>query len=62
MKVEQGTVMVEVGPDIPIYVVSFYAPDRRKSRALYVVSVDRRNGRIEDFTDTRTLIRAGPVR
>jgi hypothetical protein len=59
MKVEQGTVMVEVGPDIPIYVVSFYASDQRKSRPLYVVSVDRRNGRIESFTDTKTLIPVG---
>ena len=51
--------MVEVEPDIPIYIVSFHAPDQRKSRPLYVVSVDRRNGRIESFTDTSKLIPVG---
>jgi len=51
--------MVEVGPDIPIHVVSFYAPNQRKSRALYVVGVDQRNGRIEYFTDTSKLIPVG---
>ncbi len=59
VKVVQGTVMVEVGPDIPIHVVSFYAPNQRKSRALYVVGVDQRNGRIEYFTDTSKLIPVG---
>jgi hypothetical protein len=35
VKLKEGTVNVEVGPDIPMYIVSFYVPDLRKCGPLY---------------------------
>lgn len=58
-KVSEGTVIVEVDAEVPIYVVAFYAPGHRRSNPLYQVSINRRTGTIEDFTDSRTLIPAG---
>lgn len=57
-KIEEGTINVEVGPDVPIYSVSFYAPNESKSQQLYSMGINRWTGIIEDFTDPKRLIPA----
>ena len=57
IKVKKGTLMVEAGPDILLYAVSFYAPDRRKAIPLYTVSISPQTGKIYDFTDTHIIHR-----
>jgi len=49
--ISERVVALEVEPSYRIWRIEFTAP-RRKS-PLYTVSVDQRNGRVEDFTDHR---------
>jgi hypothetical protein len=59
VKISKGATIVEVDPEVPIYVVAFYTPGHSKLNPRFQISVNRRTGEIEDFTDSRTLIPAG---
>ena len=50
-------IILEFMPEIPIYAVSFYAPDPRRSIPLYRVFVRRDTGKVYDFIDTHIIRR-----
>jgi hypothetical protein len=50
-------IILEFMLEIPIYAVSFYAPDPRRSIPLYEVFVRRDTGKVYDFIDTHIIRR-----
>ena len=59
IRVVEDEIILEFRPEVPVYAVSFYAPDRRRSIPLYSVFIHRRTGKIYSFTDTHIIIRGG---
>jgi hypothetical protein len=56
--IEADETIVEVGPNVPTYVVSFNTSPKATKAAVFVVVIDRRNGAVQEFIDTRKLIPA----
>lgn len=54
VEVSESTVISELQPDIPVYVISFNDPDRRRRLPAYEVNVIRDTGQVHAFGDFRT--------
>jgi hypothetical protein len=59
IRVIEDEIIIEFRPEIPIYAVSFYSPDPRRSIPLYSVFVHHETGKVYDFIDTHRIIRGG---
>jgi hypothetical protein len=55
--VAEDEIILEFRPAVPIYAVSIYAPDPRRSIPLYRVFIYRDTGKVYDFIDTHRIIR-----
>jgi hypothetical protein len=54
--VGHGATPGEVTPERPLFVVSFYPPEKDKRSAIYQVTVEKRAGKVESFSDYRMTI------
>ena len=57
ISVIRDEIILEFMPEIPIYAVSFYAPDQRRSVPLYRVFVRRDTRQVYSFIDTHIIRR-----
>jgi hypothetical protein len=57
VKVVDSIAFIEAGPTYPLYVVTFSVYSTRGKKDLYEADIDRRSGRVDDFTDRTKTIR-----
>lgn len=54
-EVDEDVMFSEFRPDIPIFIVSFNAPDRSRPVPLYRVIINKKSGRVQNFVDTHII-------